>query len=108
VRVVLIHADELGILKCRLDDIADPAAVSGVAKAVRFRVEVHAASEAQETAGYQTVLQLVQEKGAASSFRLVYGRLRREWDLDAPKIPLPAPSPALTNGSEMFADLLYG
>jgi serine/threonine-protein kinase HSL1 (negative regulator of Swe1 kinase) len=108
VRVVLIHADELGILKCRLDDIADPAAVTGVAKAVRFRVEVHAASEAQETAGHQTVLQLVQEKGAASSFRLVYGRLRREWDLDAPKIPLPAPSPALTDGSGMFADLLYG
>ena len=107
VRVVLIHADELGILKCRLDDIADPAAVTGIAKAVRFRVEVHAASEAQETAGYQTVLQLVQEKGAASSFRLVYGRLRREWDLDAPKIPLPAPSPALTDGSGMFADLVY-
>ncbi|KAH9027927.1 kinase-like domain-containing protein [Lactarius hengduanensis] len=108
VRVVLIHADELGILKCRLDDIADPAAVAGVAKAVRFRVEVHAASEAQETAGYQTVLQLLQEKGAASSFRLVYGKLRREWDLDAPKIPLLAPSPGLTDGSGMFADLLYG
>ncbi|KAI9453420.1 kinase-like domain-containing protein [Lactarius psammicola] len=108
VRVVLIHADELGILKCRLDDIADPAAVTGVAKAVRFRVEVHAASEAQETAGYQTVLQLLQEKGAASSFRLVYSRLRREWDLDAPKIPLLSPSPALTDGSGRFADLLYG
>jgi serine/threonine-protein kinase HSL1 (negative regulator of Swe1 kinase) len=107
VRVVLIHADELGILKCRLDDATDPAAVTGVAKAVRFRVEVHAANEAQEIAGYQTMLQLVQEKGAASSFRLVYGRLRREWDLDAPKIPLPAPSPALTDGSGMFANLLY-
>ena len=108
VRVVLIHADELGILKCRLDDTTDPAAVTGVAKAVRFRVEVHAANEAQEVAGYQTMLLLVQEKGAASSFRLMYGRLRREWDLDAPKIPLPAPSPALTDGSGMFADLLYG
>ena len=108
VRVVLIHADELGILKCRLDETTDPAAVTGVAKAVRFRVEVHAANEAQEVAGYQTMLLLVQEKGAASSFRLMYGRLRREWDLDAPKIPLPAPSPALTDGSGMFADLLYG
>jgi serine/threonine-protein kinase HSL1, negative regulator of Swe1 kinase len=108
VRVVLVHADDLGILKCRLDDTADPAAVTGVAKAVRFRVEVHEASEAHEAAGYQTMLQLVQEKGAASSFRLVYGRLRREWDLDAPKIPLPAPSPALTDGSGRFADLLYG
>ena len=108
VRAVLIHADGLGILKCRLDEITDPAAVMGITKSVRFRVEVHVASEAQEAAGYQTVLQLVQEKGAASSFRLVYGRLRHEWDLDAPKIPLPTPSPALTDGSGRFADLLYG
>jgi serine/threonine-protein kinase HSL1, negative regulator of Swe1 kinase len=108
VRAVLIHADRLGILKCRLDEAADPAGVMGVTKAVRFRVEVHTATEAQEAAGYQTLLQLVQEKGAASSFRLVYGRLRREWDLDTPKIPLPAPSPALTDGSGRFADLLYG
>lgn len=108
VRVALIHADGLGTLKCRLAEIADSAGVMGATKAVRFRVEVHMANEAQEAAGYQTVLQLVQEKGAASSFRFVYGRLRREWDLDAPKIPLPAPSPALTDGSGMFADLLYG
>jgi serine/threonine-protein kinase HSL1, negative regulator of Swe1 kinase len=107
VRAVLIHADGPGILKCRLDEITDPAGVMGVTKSVRFRIEVHVASEAQETAGYQTVLQLVQEKGAASSFRLMYGRLRLEWDLDAPKIPLPAPSPALTDGSGRFADLLY-
>jgi hypothetical protein len=80
----------------------------GAIKALRFRVEVHAASEAQEAVGYETVLQLVQEKGAASSFRLVYGRLRCEWDLDAPRIPLPTPSPALTDGGGRFADLLYG
>lgn len=108
VRAVLVHADGPGILKCRLDEITDPAGVMGVTKTVRFRVEVHAAGEAQEAAGYQTVLQLVQEKGAASSFRLVYNRLRHEWDLDAPKIPLPAPSPALTDGSGRFADFMYG
>ena len=108
VRAVLIHADGPGILKCRLDEITDPAGVMGVAKTVRFRVEVHAASEEQEAAGYQTALQLVQEKGAASSFRLVYSRLKREWDLDAPKIPLPTPSPALTDGGGRFVDLLYG
>jgi serine/threonine-protein kinase HSL1 (negative regulator of Swe1 kinase) len=108
VRAVLVHADGPGILKCRLDEITDPAGVMGVTKTVRFRIEVHAASEAQEAAGYQTVLQLVQEKGAASSFRLVYSRLRHEWDLDAPKIPLPTPSPALTDGSGRFADLMYG
>ncbi|KAH9975652.1 kinase-like domain-containing protein [Russula compacta] len=108
VHAVLIHADGPGILKCRLDEVADPAGVMGVIKAIRFRVEVHVANEAQEATGYQAVLQLVQEKGAASSFRLIYGRLRREWDLDAPRIPLPAPSPALTDGSGRFADLLYG
>ncbi|KAI0272770.1 kinase-like domain-containing protein [Gloeopeniophorella convolvens] len=97
-----------GILKCRVDEISDPAGVMGIAKAVRFRVEVHAANETQESAGYQTELQLVQEKGAASTFRLVYARLKREWDLDAPQIPLPAPSPALTEGSGRFADLMYG
>ena len=108
VRAVLIHADGPGVLKCRLDEITDPAGVMGVTKTVRFRVEVHGATEEQEAVGYQTALQLVQEKGAASSFRLVYSRLRREWDLDAPKIPLPAPSPALTDGSGRFADLMYG
>ena len=108
VRAVLTHAEDLGTLKCRLDEIADPAGVMGVTRAVRFRVEVHPASEAQEAAGYQTVLQMVQEKGAASSFRLMYGWLKREWDLDAPRIPLPAPSPALTDGGGRFVDLLYG
>ncbi|KAI0295388.1 kinase-like domain-containing protein [Multifurca ochricompacta] len=108
VRAVLIHADDMGILKCRLDETSGPAGVMGVVKAVRFRVEVHSANEAQEDAGYQTVLQMVHEKGAVASFRLVYTRLRREWDLDAPKIPLPTPSPALTDGSGRFADLLYG
>ncbi|KAH9962640.1 kinase-like domain-containing protein [Russula dissimulans] len=107
VRAVLIRADGLGILKCRLDEITDPAGVMGVTKPVRFRVEVHSANEEQEAAGYQTVLQLVQEKGAASSFRLVYGKLRHEWDLDAPKIPLPSPSPALADGAGRFAELFY-
>ena len=45
VRAVLIHADGPGVLKCRLDEISDPAGVVGVTKTVRFRVEVHAASE---------------------------------------------------------------
>jgi serine/threonine-protein kinase HSL1 (negative regulator of Swe1 kinase) len=108
VRASLTHAEGLGVLKCRLEEIADPAGVMGITKAVRFRVEVHAASEAQETAGYHTVLQLIQEKGGASSFRLIYGRLKREWDLDAPRIPLPTPSPALTDGDGRFVDLMYG
>ncbi|KAI0051029.1 Pkinase-domain-containing protein [Auriscalpium vulgare] len=107
VRVILTQAEETGILKCKVDEMVDPVGVMGVAKAVRFRVEVHRPTPPQTLAGYSTTLQLVQEKGALSSFKLVYNRLRREWDLDAPKIPLPDPSPALTEGGR-FADLLYG
>ena len=47
VSAVLIHADVPGALKCRLDEITDPAGVMGVTKTVRFRVEVHAVSEEQ-------------------------------------------------------------
>ncbi|KAI0058992.1 hypothetical protein BV25DRAFT_1901867 [Artomyces pyxidatus] len=107
VHVVLTQAEGMGTLKCRVDDLVDSAGVMGVAKAVRFRVEVHSATATQAVAGYATVLHLVQEKGALSSFKLVYNRLRRDWDLDAPKIPSLAPSPALTDGGR-FADLLYG
>jgi serine/threonine-protein kinase HSL1 (negative regulator of Swe1 kinase) len=103
---VLIHADVPGVLECRLDEITDPAGVMGVTKTVRFRVEVHAASEEQEAAGYQMALQLMQEKGAVSSFWLVYSRLRCEWDLDPPKIPLPTQSP-LTDSRGRFTDHLY-
>lgn len=55
-----------------------------VAKAVRFRVELHSVTHAHSVSGYVTSLTIVQEKGALSSFKLVYNRLRREWDLDTP------------------------
>ena len=61
-----------------------------VAKAVGFRVELHAVvgSTAHAVAGYVTSMTMVQEKGALSSFKMVYNRLRREWDLDGlPKTP---------------------
>ncbi|TFY81631.1 hypothetical protein EWM64_g2381 [Hericium alpestre] len=106
VRVVLTHAESLGVLKCKMDEMADPAGVMGVVKAVRFRVEIRDATSAHSAAGYQTELQLIQEKGALSSFKLVYNRLKRDWDLDAPQIPLLVSSPALTD-DDNFADLLY-
>ena len=86
VRVSIPHSADLGLLKCRLDEIRDPAGVMGVIKAVRFRVEIRKAKDAQgPTVGIDgpgLVLSLVQEKGAASSFRAVFGRLRRDWELD--------------------------
>lgn len=73
-----------GILKCKLDEVRDPAGVMAVVKAVRFRVEFHNTSSSHAIAGYVTSLTLVQEKGALSSFKLIFNRLRREWELDVP------------------------
>lgn len=72
---------------------ADPSGSMAVTKAVRFRVELHqvGASTAHAMAGYLTSMILVQEKGALSSFKSVYNRLRREWDLDdMPQTPVSA------------------
>lgn len=55
-----------------------------VVKAVRFRVEFSHTSSSHALAGYITSLTLVQEKGALSSFKLIFNRLRREWELDVP------------------------
>jgi len=99
IRVTLTHAEGLGILRCKLDEVKDPAGVIALAKAVRFRVEVHRPSISQSEAGYEVALHLVQEKGASSSFQAVYARLRRNWDLDAPRTQLPF-SPALTEGGD--------
>ncbi|KAG8929179.1 hypothetical protein FRC02_005911 [Tulasnella sp. 418] len=84
--VVLVqNSDALsgGILKCRLDEIRDPAGVMSVVKAVRFRVEFHQTSGSHAATGYITSATLIQEKGALSSFKLLFNRLRREWELDS-------------------------
>jgi serine/threonine-protein kinase HSL1 (negative regulator of Swe1 kinase) len=88
VRVSVPHSADLGLLKCRLDELRDPAGAMGVVKPVRFRVEIRKASDAQgPTAGgdgHGLVLAFVQEKGAASSFKAVFARLKRDWELDVP------------------------
>lgn len=56
----------------------------GVTKAVRFRVEMHGVGHAHSVAGYASSVAMVQEKGALSTFKLLYNRLRRDWELDAP------------------------
>ncbi|KIM83127.1 hypothetical protein PILCRDRAFT_819894 [Piloderma croceum F 1598] len=97
IRVTLAHSEGLGVLKCKLDEVRDPAGAVALVKAVRFRVEVHRPSISQSDAGFEVSLHLVQEKGASSSFQAVYARLRRNWDLDVPRTPL-AYSPVLTEG----------
>jgi len=88
VRVSIPHSADLGLLKCRLDELRDPAGAMGVVKPVRFRVEVRKASDPQSPTvgvdGHGLVLVFVQEKGAVSSFKAVVARLKRDWELDVP------------------------
>ena len=88
VRVSIPHSADLGLLKCRLDELRDPAGAMGVVKPVRFRVEIRKASDTQGLTfgvdGHGLVLGFVQEKGAASSFKAVFARLKRDWELDVP------------------------
>lgn len=96
VRVVLEDSEGLGVLKCRLDEVRDSNGLMSVVKAVKFRVEVH---RLLEDAGREVIsLLLVHEKGSVDSFREVYKRLHREWDMDDADAPLHyaiSPSPYL-------------
>ncbi|KAH9893476.1 Pkinase-domain-containing protein [Cubamyces lactineus] len=56
-------------------------------RGVRFRVEIRRPGVVSEEAGYPVMLELMLEKGATSSLKLIYARLRREWDLDSPPVP---------------------
>ena len=66
-------------------------------KAVRFRVEFHGVLHSHAVAGFTCSVSMVQEKGALSSFKLFYNRLRREWDLDVPTPILKTPKSVLIN-----------
>jgi serine/threonine-protein kinase HSL1, negative regulator of Swe1 kinase len=75
-------------LRCELPEMRDPAGQMGVLRAVRFRVELRAPSAQQAaTGGFVTIARLVQEKGSLASFKMVFNRLRREWELDSPGKP---------------------
>ncbi|GAA5855207.1 hypothetical protein JCM8547_008984 [Rhodosporidiobolus lusitaniae] len=65
-------------------------------------------------AQYPTVVTLVMEKGAHSTFKATYNRLRQQWELDDPRslnanlhairlIPSPMPSPNLAPRSPMLS-----
>ena len=88
VRVFVPHSADLGLLKCRLDELRDPAGVMGVVKPTRFRVEIRKTSSSQglpvDVDVHCLVLSLVQEKGAASSFKAIFAQLKRDWELDSP------------------------
>lgn len=98
---VLVSMENSGCLSCRFEEVTgkisiiiqvsavfslhlDPSGVMESVKAIWFRVEVHGVLHPHAVAGFTCSLSLIQEKGALSSFKLVYNRLRREWQLDAP------------------------
>ena len=108
VTIELTHTDlGAGVLRCWLDDahgtstyagwvasdevitqVKDSTGAMSVTKGVRFRVEFRATTYPLHlSSGYLTSLILTQERGALSTFKLVYNILRRDWDLDTPRTP---------------------
>ncbi|BGP55155.1 serine/threonine-protein kinase gin4 [Rhodotorula sphaerocarpa] len=131
--VVVQNADGMGILKCRVHERRDASSI-GPAKSAKFRVEFSSYSSSAAPSPslgssspnpsvselrqqYPTLVTLVMEKGAHSTFKATYNRLRHRWTLDDPRggsvhggaaspdaaaminavrlIPSPMPSPAL-------------
>ncbi|GAA5890492.1 hypothetical protein JCM5296_005062 [Sporobolomyces johnsonii] len=131
VAVIVQNADDMPVLKCRASERRDSSGMA--AKAVKFRVEFssHTSLSASPLLGsgssssgsnpnspqlrvqYPTVVTLVMEKGAHSTFKATYNRLRQKWELDDPRmpnanhavrlIPSPMPSPSLAPRSPMLA-----
>ncbi|GAA6064411.1 hypothetical protein JCM10212_001235 [Sporobolomyces blumeae] len=134
VSVIVQNADGMAMLKCRASERRDSTS-TGPAKSVKFRVEFssHTSLTSSPLLGsggghgsnagsasnspdlrsqYPTVVTLVMEKGAHSTFKATYNRLRQRWDLDDPRtpnassavrlIPSPMPSPSLAPRSPML------
>ncbi|KAG8214995.1 Pkinase-domain-containing protein [Butyriboletus roseoflavus] len=105
VKVVLTLSEGSDILKCRFDETKDPAAI----KAVRFRAEIREATMQQVRAGFRVALQLIQEKGASSSFQIICQRLRNVWELDVVRpmgVHSPMFSPEMEEGGR-FTEMVY-
>lgn len=110
--VLLTQAEGMGVLKCSLPDskLRDSSGTVTTIKGVKFRVEVQKPSSVQAIAGFQVVLALVLEKGAATSFKMVYNRLRREWEMDTPPRGYMVESPGsdiLLTDDERFVEVVY-
>jgi len=103
---VVVQQEE-GTLRCRVDDGYDPITGALVQKHVRFRIEFglpppvqshHSLTPLSPRRGsggsgsgsgiaYACTVILVQEKGAMSTFRAVYQRLKEEWQFDSLQSP---------------------
>ncbi|KAI8996586.1 kinase-like domain-containing protein [Trametes punicea] len=79
------------VLSCTLGDSRErdgrKTGLMAQVRGVRFRAEIRRPDSVSEAAGYSVMLQLVLEKGATSSLKLIYARLRKDWDLESPPVP---------------------
>ncbi|KAA1472090.1 Pkinase-domain-containing protein [Dentipellis sp. KUC8613] len=110
---VSVHQED-GVLRCRVDDGYDPHTGALVLKHVRFRIEfavpppgtvpLSPRRGGSGSSPYSCTMVLAQEKGAVSTFRAVYQRLREEWRLDALHSPTVGfGTPMETEGVQAFA-----
>lgn len=88
---VLVTVEISGHLSCHFTGAVDPSGVMATVKPAKFRVEFHGVIRSQSVSGFITSVQMIQEKGAFSTCKLLYNRLRREWELDAPVSILKTP-----------------
>ena len=97
------------VLECVLADSRerDPDGVLTAVRGVRFRVEIGRPGAAHLAAGYAVLMQMVLEKGATSTLKLIYNRLRREWDLDSPPIPFDSVTTRELEDDERFVEVIY-
>lgn len=106
--ITAIEPPLAGVLKCRLEDIHDEVTGVVLQKQVRFRVEFstlgvgsgdvfssrtmspklaqHPTTPTYNTNAFASAVVLVLEKGAVSTFKGAYFRLRESWRLDG--VPL--------------------
>jgi hypothetical protein len=87
--VVLESADGAGLLKCRIEEIREANGLITSVRASKFRVEFTVQTAASpmspslspndNRAQFATCLTLIMEKGAQSTFKAAYTRMRSEW-----------------------------
>ncbi|KAG8711404.1 hypothetical protein FRC11_002861, partial [Ceratobasidium sp. 423] len=100
----VLKAEGQDLLRCNVERFYDLDGVP-ITKPVKFRIEVRSNSRildsprfevpgtpltATSTSPYPCVLIMTQEKGAHSTLKAVYARLRAMWKLDALVSPMPA------------------
>lgn len=97
VTVILENKRGVLVLKCHVQQLFDGHVSTGLLKPVKFRVDFQQTSSPSPSLSpnplqYPTTVTLVMEKGAHSTFKATYNRLRTAWELDN---PLPTHSPRM-------------